>query len=75
VHCRLPALHSHADHDAYFSAEDVAFAIVDGQPTRDCAYLVVSVRERQVRDRKLFALDAEEKTYVQTPITLEEEGT
>ena len=68
-------VHSHADHDAYFSAEDVAFAIVDGVPTRDCAHLVVSVQHGLVHERKLFALDAEGKSYVQTPITMEERTT
>lgn len=69
-------VHSHADHDAYFSAEDIAFAVVDGEPTRDCAYLVVSVRDREVEGRKLFALtpQGETWTYSETPIQLEEDG-
>jgi adenylyl-sulfate kinase len=63
-------VHSHADHDAYFSAEDLAFATAGGAPTHDCAYLVVSVRDGRVRDRKLFAHDG--ATFVETPLHTEE---
>lgn len=67
-------VHSHADHDATFSPEDVAFAIVDGLPTRDCAYLVVSVEDRVVRDRKLFALvrQGDAWTYAETALCVED---
>jgi len=64
-------VHSHADHDAYFSAEDALFATAGGGPTRDCAYLVVSVRDGRVRDRKLFALSAD-GTYVEKALYTEE---
>ncbi|MBI2896110.1 MAG: adenylyl-sulfate kinase [Deltaproteobacteria bacterium] len=65
-------VHSHADHDAYFSPEDVAFALADGTPTRDCAYLVVSVREGKARDRKLFAYDPGTRSYREVPLTMED---
>lgn len=46
--------HSHCDAGAYFSAEDAATFASHGQLMWPCAFLVVSVVEGEVRDRKLW---------------------
>lgn len=46
--------HSHCDAGAYFSAEDAATFASQGQLMWPCAFLVVSVVEGEVRDRKLW---------------------
>ncbi len=46
--------HSHCDAGAYFSAEDAATFANAGQLMWPCAFLVVSVVEGEVRDRKLW---------------------
>lgn len=58
--------HSHPDHDAYFSKEDVAFAAPFGEPAYPgTAYLVVSVREGKVMDHKCFVWDTAQERYVE----------
>ena len=48
--------HSHPDHDAYFSEEDLKMAMFDGEPTYpDAAYLVVSVCDGEIKDEAWFA--------------------
>lgn len=46
--------HSHCDAGAYFSEEDAATFASDGQLMWPCAFLVISVVEGEVRDRKLW---------------------
>ncbi|MCB9591619.1 MAG: Mov34/MPN/PAD-1 family protein [Sandaracinaceae bacterium] len=46
--------HSHCDAGAYFSAEDAATFASEGQLMWPCAFLVVSVVEGEIRDRKLW---------------------
>lgn len=46
--------HSHCDAGAYFSAEDAATFASNGQLMWPCAFLVVSVLEGDVVDRKLW---------------------
>ena len=46
--------HSHCDAGAYFSAEDAATFASGNQLMWPCAFLVVSVVEGEVRDRKLW---------------------
>ncbi len=46
--------HSHCDAGAYFSAEDAATFASQGQLMWPCAFLVVSVIDGEVRDRKLW---------------------
>jgi [CysO sulfur-carrier protein]-S-L-cysteine hydrolase len=46
--------HSHCDAGAYFSEEDAATFASEGQLTWPCAFLVVSVVDGEVRDRKLW---------------------
>lgn len=46
--------HSHCDAGAYFSAEDAATFASDGQLMWPCAFIVVSVVEGVVKERKLW---------------------
>jgi proteasome lid subunit RPN8/RPN11 len=61
--------HSHPDHEAYFSAEDKAFATPFGEPTfPNAAQIVVSVYNRAVKAIKAFAWSDEKKDFVELPI-------
>lgn len=58
--------HSHLDAGAYFSETDAAATTMGGdEPTYDLAYLVTSVREGTVDERKLFIWDPEKRTFVE----------
>jgi proteasome lid subunit RPN8/RPN11 len=46
--------HSHCDAGAYFSAEDAATFAQSGQLMWPCAYIVVSVVNGEIADRKLW---------------------
>lgn len=46
--------HSHCDAGAYFSDEDAATFASNGQLMWPCAYIVVSVIDGEVKDRKLW---------------------
>jgi proteasome lid subunit RPN8/RPN11 len=51
--------HSHPDHDAYFSAEDKAFATPFGEPTYpETAQIVISVREGIVANVGVYKWNA-----------------
>lgn len=67
---RLKAFyHSHPDHEAYFSAEDKAFATPFGEPTFPAAaQIVVSVFHRSIKAVKAFAWSNELKDFVELPI-------
>ncbi|MGH7855572.1 MAG: Mov34/MPN/PAD-1 family protein [Candidatus Binatia bacterium] len=61
--------HSHPDHQAYFSAEDKAFATPFGEPTfPGAAQIVVSVFNRAIKDIKAFAWSDDKKDFVELPI-------
>ena len=61
--------HSHPDHDAYFSAEDKAFACPFGEPTFPAtAQIVISVYERAVRSMRAFGWSEQERDFVELPI-------
>jgi [CysO sulfur-carrier protein]-S-L-cysteine hydrolase len=61
--------HSHPDHEAYFSAEDKAFATPFGEPTfPNAAQLVVSVYNRAVKAVKAFVWSDEEKDFIEIPL-------
>lgn len=63
--------HSHLDVGAYFSATDAQAATMGGDaPTYDLAYLVTSVRQGVVDDRKLFVWDVATRTFVESPLTV-----
>lgn len=66
--------HSHPQHDAYFSATDKARALFGGEVELGpafpgVAYLVVSVYDAVVRDRKAFAWDEEAQDFIATPFS------
>lgn len=46
--------HSHCDAGAYFSAEDAATFASDNQLMWPCAFIVVSVQEGRIAERKLW---------------------
>jgi [CysO sulfur-carrier protein]-S-L-cysteine hydrolase len=59
--------HSHLDAGAYFSATDAEVAKMgQGEPPWDLAYLVTSVRDGRVDDRKLFVWDASGGSFVES---------
>ncbi|MBM4261196.1 MAG: hypothetical protein FJ145_07100 [Deltaproteobacteria bacterium] len=61
--------HSHPDHDAYFSAEDKAFAMPFGEPTfPDTTQLVVSIYARTVKIIRAFAWSAAAQDFVEIPV-------
>jgi [CysO sulfur-carrier protein]-S-L-cysteine hydrolase len=62
--------HSHLDVGAYFSETDAAAAKMGGdKPSYEgLRYLVTSVRQGVVDDHKLFAWDADSKTFVEVPL-------
>jgi proteasome lid subunit RPN8/RPN11 len=61
--------HSHPDHDAYFSDEDVAQATPFGEPSYpDALQIVVSVYEGVVRSVKAFRWSGETETFDPTDI-------
>lgn len=63
--------HSHPDHAAYFSDEDVAQATPFGEPSYpDAVQLVLSVYGRQVRDVKAFAWNGATSAYVETAVRI-----
>ena len=63
--------HSHLDVGAYFSPTDAEVAKMgQGEPPWDLAYLVTSVREGKVDDRKLFVWDPEGGAFVESPLDI-----
>lgn len=64
--------HSHPQHGAYFSDTDKSRALFGGEVELGpafpgVAYLVISVYDRVVRDRKTFAWDEAAEEFVETP--------
>ncbi|MFN8499804.1 MAG: M67 family metallopeptidase [Anaerolineae bacterium] len=58
--------HSHPDHDAYFSEEDVYFAAPLGEPGYPgTAYLVVSVRGGEVRGHRCFVWSDDQEQFIE----------
>lgn len=67
--------HSHLDAGAYFSATDAEVAKTgQGEPAWDLAYMVTSVRNGNVDDRKLFVWDPSTGTFEESPIEIDEGG-
>jgi proteasome lid subunit RPN8/RPN11 len=64
--------HSHLDAGAYFSDTDAAAATAGGEePAYDLAYLVTSVRNGAVDDRKLFVWSVETRRFVEATLTVD----
>lgn len=58
--------HSHPDVEAYFSEEDIRRAQADGDPIYPgAAYLVLSVIDGQIADRKTFYWNAQQASYIE----------
>ncbi|MSP41466.1 MAG: hypothetical protein EXR70_23520 [Deltaproteobacteria bacterium] len=61
--------HSHPDHEAYFSAEDKAFASPFGEPTfPNATQIVVSIYGREVKRMCAFAWSQAQSDFVEVPI-------
>ena len=61
--------HSHPKHEAYFSAEDKAFACPFGEPTfPESAQIVISVYDRQVRGICAYAWSDEQQDFIEVPL-------
>ncbi len=57
--------HSHADHEAYFSKMDREAQTVFGEPEfPEAIQLVISVRDRKIKDIKCFRWDREKKDFL-----------
>jgi hypothetical protein len=62
--------HSHPNHDAYFSAEDKAFASPFGEPTfPGTAQIVVAIYNRIVKEMCAFTWSDAEKDFVKVALT------
>jgi [CysO sulfur-carrier protein]-S-L-cysteine hydrolase len=65
--------HSHLDVGAYFSATDAEVAKMgQGQPPWDLAYLVTSVRNGRVDERKLFVWNPNTAGFEESPLEVDE---
>jgi proteasome lid subunit RPN8/RPN11 len=65
----LAFYHSHPDHDAYFSDEDVAQATPFGEPSYpEALQVVVSVYDGQAGQLRVYAWSAGEQTYEEVPL-------
>ena len=57
--------HSHTEHEAYFSEDDVAAQTVFGEPEfPDAVHVVVSVMSNRIHDLKCFKWDRELKRFI-----------
>lgn len=58
-------VHSHTDHDAYFSAEDKLVAAPWGEPMYPgVTYLVVSIRDRKLKEMNLYEWQETKKDFI-----------
>jgi [CysO sulfur-carrier protein]-S-L-cysteine hydrolase len=61
--------HSHPGHEAYFSAEDKAFAMPFGEPIfPEAAQVVISIYDRAVKRISAYAWVETEKDFVEIPL-------
>ena len=67
---RLKAFyHSHPDHEAYFSAEDKAFASPFGEPIYpDAAQIVISIYNRAVKVIRAFEWSEARADFAEVPL-------
>jgi proteasome lid subunit RPN8/RPN11 len=67
--------HSHLDVGAYFSDTDASVARMgQDEPPWDLCYLVTSVRQGIVDDRKLFVWDPQARAFIESPLEVVEDG-
>jgi proteasome lid subunit RPN8/RPN11 len=64
--------HSHCDAGAYFSAEDAATFASEGQLMWPCAFIVVSVVDGEVRERRLWVHADGTNEFVESTLTVVE---
>jgi proteasome lid subunit RPN8/RPN11 len=63
--------HSHPDHAAYFSEEDVRQATPFGEPSYpDALQIVIAVAAVGVGEVKAFAWSSEQSTYAEVPVRI-----
>ena len=62
--------HSHCDAGAYFSEEDAATFARDGHLMWPCAYIVVSVMDGQVADRRLWVHVPGTNDFAESSLTI-----
>jgi proteasome lid subunit RPN8/RPN11 len=62
--------HSHCDAGAYFSEEDAATFANDGQLMWPCAYIVVSVMQGKVAERRLWVHEPGTNTFRESTLTI-----
>jgi proteasome lid subunit RPN8/RPN11 len=61
--------HSHPNHDAYFSAEDKAFASPFGEPTFPGAgQIVVSVYDHAIKGMRAFIWSDEQHDFIEVSV-------
>ncbi len=61
--------HSHPEHEAYFSAEDKAFATPFGEPTfPNAAQIVVSLYQREVKRFAAFSWSDDARDFIEIAI-------
>ncbi|QPJ60761.1 MAG: M67 family metallopeptidase [Candidatus Nitronauta litoralis] len=61
--------HSHPEHDAYFSEEDIRRALFFDEPAYpDARYLVISVYNKSIKEQALFEWNHASKTFEQVPV-------
>jgi proteasome lid subunit RPN8/RPN11 len=64
--------HSHCDAGAYFSDEDAATFANDGQLMWPCAYIVVSVMDGKVAERRLWVHEPGTNHFRESTLTVED---
>lgn len=65
----LAFYHSHPDHEAYFSEEDLAQATPLGEPSYpEALQIVVSVVDGQLGDTKAFRWSVDEESYLEVAL-------
>jgi proteasome lid subunit RPN8/RPN11 len=64
--------HSHCDAGAYFSDEDAATFANDGQLMWPCAYIVVSVMNGEVAERRLWVHEPGTNGFRESTLTIRE---
>ncbi|MFW2386871.1 MAG: Mov34/MPN/PAD-1 family protein [Polyangiales bacterium] len=64
--------HSHCDAGAYFSEEDAATFANDGQLMWPCAYIVVSIMNGKVAERRLWVHQPGTNDFVESTLTVRE---
>jgi len=61
--------HSHPNHEAYFSAEDKAFASPFGEPIYpDAIQIVISVFDRAARELRAYAWADEQRDFIEVSL-------